>query len=135
MGHPNERLFDLAPGGACHAKLVTKFAVRSYRTFSPLPFCNGGIFSVALSKIRIFQALPGALPEESGLSSACQITNSDCLTGSSAIIPQDKPLKHDILSTDPKQAEIILASSDQQVLLERLIARAIVVKGKIKCLF
>src|SRR6202008_2582023 len=30
-------LFGLAPGGVCHAVLVTKSAVRSYRTVSPLP--------------------------------------------------------------------------------------------------
>ena len=30
-------LFGLAPGGACHAAPVTGRAVRSYRTFSPLP--------------------------------------------------------------------------------------------------
>jgi hypothetical protein len=30
-------LFDLAPGGVCHAVAVTGDAVRSYRTLSPLP--------------------------------------------------------------------------------------------------
>jgi hypothetical protein len=30
-------LFGLAPGGACHASPVAGPAVRSYRTFSPLP--------------------------------------------------------------------------------------------------
>src|SRR3569833_369252 len=30
-------LFGLAPGGVCRAVLVTKSAVRSYRTVSPLP--------------------------------------------------------------------------------------------------
>ena len=30
-------LFGLAPGGACHAVPVTRSAVRSYRTLSPLP--------------------------------------------------------------------------------------------------
>jgi len=30
-------LFDLAPGGVCPATSVTRRAVRSYRTFSPLP--------------------------------------------------------------------------------------------------
>ena len=30
-------LFDLAPGGVCPATSVTRGAVRSYRTFSPLP--------------------------------------------------------------------------------------------------
>jgi hypothetical protein len=45
-------LFGLAPGGVCHAAAVTVGAVRSYRTFSPLPQpneCRGGMFSVALS--------------------------------------------------------------------------------------
>jgi len=30
-------LFDLAPGGVCHAAPVTRRAVRSCRTLSPLP--------------------------------------------------------------------------------------------------
>ncbi len=34
-------LFGLAPGGVCRADLVTKAAVRSYRTVSPLPARNG----------------------------------------------------------------------------------------------
>ncbi len=48
-------LFGLAPGGACHARPVAGPAVRSYRTFSPLPHADvrrprpGGSFSVALS--------------------------------------------------------------------------------------
>ncbi len=44
-------LFGLAPGGVCHAVPVTRNAVRSYRTFSPLPVLAdvGGMFSVALS--------------------------------------------------------------------------------------
>ena len=49
-------LFGLAPGGVCHAAFVTKSAVRSYRTLSPLPFfplilslSKGGLLSVALS--------------------------------------------------------------------------------------
>ena len=40
-------LRGLAPCGVCPAFFVTKEAVRSYRTFSPLP--KGGLFSVALS--------------------------------------------------------------------------------------
>tara|TARA_A100000164_G_scaffold54171_1_gene42728 strand:- start:2176 stop:2394 length:219 start_codon:yes stop_codon:yes gene_type:complete len=31
-------LFDLAPGGVYHAFFVTKKAVSSYLTFSPLPY-------------------------------------------------------------------------------------------------
>ncbi len=43
-------LFDLAPCGVCPAADVTISAVRSYRTFSPLPrLKRGGMFSVALS--------------------------------------------------------------------------------------
>jgi len=51
-------LFGLAPGGVCPATCVATSAVRSYfklpafafgRTISPLPSCEGGIFSVALS--------------------------------------------------------------------------------------
>ena len=50
-------LFGLAPSGVCPASIVTDAAVRSYRTFSPLPIIpsiqrskiQGGIFSVALS--------------------------------------------------------------------------------------
>jgi hypothetical protein len=52
-GHAYIPLFDLAPSGVYRAAPVTSCAVRSYRTFSPLPspFCKklGGIFSVALS--------------------------------------------------------------------------------------
>src|SRR5450432_3238923 len=44
-------LFGLAPCGVCPARSITAAAVRSYRTFSPLPRrCRqGGMFSVALS--------------------------------------------------------------------------------------
>ncbi len=48
-------LFGLAPCGVCHARRITATAVRSYRTFSPLPghFWKGGMFSVALA---VYQA-------------------------------------------------------------------------------
>ncbi len=42
-------LLDLAPGGVYPAAAVARSAVRSYRTFSPLPTRAGGLFSVALS--------------------------------------------------------------------------------------
>ena len=44
-------LFGLAPHGVCPASGIAAAAVRSYRTFSPLPAScpAGGIFSVALS--------------------------------------------------------------------------------------
>ena len=47
----NPSLFGLAPCGVCPARRITASAVRSYRTFSPLPEpCGpGGMFSVALS--------------------------------------------------------------------------------------
>ena len=45
----NASLFELAPSGVYHAKLITKFAVRSYHTISPLPTEVGGLFSAALS--------------------------------------------------------------------------------------
>ncbi|KTC90095.1 hypothetical protein Ldum_1163 [Fluoribacter dumoffii NY 23] len=48
-------LFGLAPSGVFPATPVTSRAVRSYRTFSPLPQ-RGGIFSVALS---VGSHLPG----------------------------------------------------------------------------
>ena len=41
-------LFGFAPGGVCLAVRVAASAVRSYRTFSPLPRTRGGLFSVAL---------------------------------------------------------------------------------------
>jgi len=52
VGHTNVPLFGLAPGGVYPATPVTRCAVRSYRTISPLPVTpkrTGGIFSVALS--------------------------------------------------------------------------------------
>jgi hypothetical protein len=48
-GRPS--LFGLAPGGACLAIPVTRNAVGSYPTLSPLPrTCRGGLLSVALSR-------------------------------------------------------------------------------------
>ena len=59
-GHASVPLFDLAPSGVYHATPVTSCAVRSYRTFSPLPIINklkiGGLFSAALS---VGSRLPG----------------------------------------------------------------------------
>ena len=57
-------LFGLAPRGVCPAIRITSNAVRSYRTFSPLPSAelvkvpyNGGMFSVALSVTRRLESL------------------------------------------------------------------------------
>ena len=47
-------MFGLAGGGVCPAGTVTDAAVRSYRTFSPLPVpllaAFGCVFSVALAR-------------------------------------------------------------------------------------
>jgi len=48
-GQSQSFLFDFAPSGVYHALSVTKKAVRSYRTLSPLPASAGGLLSVALS--------------------------------------------------------------------------------------
>ena len=60
-------LFGLAPGGVCPAVRVTTNAVRSYRTFSPLPTRHpkmsvGGLFSVHFPSTRAAQMLSGTLP-------------------------------------------------------------------------
>src|SRR6478752_3442014 len=39
-------LFGFAPGWVCHAALVAKNAVRSYRTFSPLPQRTAAVHSL-----------------------------------------------------------------------------------------
>jgi len=63
-------LFGLAPKRVYNAISVTKYAVSSYLTFSPLPMLIGGILSVALS---LSFHLPGVtwfyFPAEPGLSS------------------------------------------------------------------
>ena len=63
-------LHGLAPDGVYHARPVAGPAVRSYRTFSPLPIEIGGLFSVALS---LGSPPPGVTrhpdPVEPGLSS------------------------------------------------------------------
>ena len=65
-------LFGLAPGGVYPASPVTRAAVRSYRTVSPLPRENtrGGLFSVALSLGSPPPAVSRhRIPVEPGLSS------------------------------------------------------------------
>ena len=66
-------LFGLAPSGVYHAIIVTNNAVRSYRTFSPLPVFNwiiGGLFSAALSVSSRFPGVTWhSYPVEHGLSS------------------------------------------------------------------
>ena len=57
-------LFGLAPGGACHAVPVTRNAVRSYRTLSPLPAqrtAKAVCFLWRYPWARARRALPAAL--------------------------------------------------------------------------
>jgi hypothetical protein len=44
---PGSSLFGLAPSGVCPARTVTRSAVRSYRTFSPLP---GGCWATCVAR-------------------------------------------------------------------------------------
>jgi len=70
-------LFGLAPCGVLPATDVTAGAVRSYRTFSPLPLdatlarlARGGIFSVPLVRqVALPGSYPAHCPSELGLSS------------------------------------------------------------------
>ena len=60
-------LFGLAPGGVCRAVPVTRPAVRSYRTVSPLPAlgkpsASAVCFLLHFPWARAPQALPGAIP-------------------------------------------------------------------------
>jgi hypothetical protein len=88
-------LFGLAPGGVCHAAAVTVDAVRSYRTFSPLPRLKkhrGGMFSVALSldshppDVIRHHFVRGARTFLSGTLSALPERPSDRLTSSGMVI-------------------------------------------------
>ena len=77
-------LLGFAPGEVYHASLLTKAAVRSYRTISPLPppaeAGEGGIFSVALS-LRRRNGAVGVThhrgPAVPGLSSPAAMGESD----------------------------------------------------------
>ena len=66
-------LFDLAPCGACHAVPVTSNAVRSYRTFSPLPrhpeTTGRYIFCGAFRRVTPPSRYEAHRPVEFGLSS------------------------------------------------------------------
>ena len=96
-------LHGFAPDGVYHARSVTSSAVRSYRTFSPLPaypfLASGGFFSVALS---LGLPPPGVTrhpdPVEPGLSSprtararAAAVRPSD---SSWSIGSTGRPVKH-----------------------------------------
>ena len=51
-------LFGLAPRGVCPASPIARAAVRSYRTFSPLPLARRYIFCGTFRKIRFERTLP-----------------------------------------------------------------------------
>ena len=83
-------LHGLAPDGVYHARSVTSSAVRSYRTFSPLPAypfpASGGLFSVALS---LGLPPPGVTrhpdPVEPGLSSPFAETKAAAIRSSDSV--------------------------------------------------
>ncbi len=70
-GHASVPLFDLAPGGVYHATPVTSCAVRSYRTFSPLPITNDRrfIFCGTFRRLTPPRRYLAPCPVEPGLSS------------------------------------------------------------------
>lgn len=80
-GRTMEFLFGLAPSGVCHAASVTRDAVRSYRTFSPLLFCKSGLFSVALSASSHLPGVTWRFTLWSPDFPPCA-KQSDCLAGS-----------------------------------------------------
>ena len=70
-------LSGLAPDGVYPAAPVASGAVRSYRTVSPLPLKNGGLFSVALSlRLPSLGVIQHRGSVEPGLSSAKQRSSS-----------------------------------------------------------
>src|SRR5690606_20103463 len=63
LGALDAPLFGLAPGGVYPATRVTACAVRSYRTFSPLPDLRPAVYFLwHFPWARAPQALPGTLP-------------------------------------------------------------------------
>jgi len=70
-GHASVPLFDLAPGGVYHATPVTSCAVRSYRTFSPLPVTSDRryIFCGTFRRLTPPRRYLAPCPMEPGLSS------------------------------------------------------------------
>jgi len=69
--HPGQAagILGLAGGGVCHAKTVTGFAVRSYRTISPLP-------STYLHKLSVLPHL--TISDSSFAHSGSQICPNKC---------------------------------------------------------
>jgi hypothetical protein len=64
-------LFGLAPSGVYPATLVTKCAVRSYRTISPLPLSRRYIFCGTFRGLAPPRRYLALCPAEPGLSSTC----------------------------------------------------------------
>ena len=88
-------LFGLAPGGVFHAFFVTKKPVRSYRTFSPLPW-SGGLFSVALSlRLPSPDVIWHRVLIEPGLSSLVYSTKVTNQLSGNRLIKQKKPLNQE----------------------------------------
>ena len=89
-GRRMDSLFGLAPSGVYPAVSVTRNAVRSYRTFSPLPAKAGGLFSVALS---VGLRRPGVTRHFALWSPDFPPTRvGDCLAGSGADCTQNRRL-------------------------------------------
>src|ERR1700690_380175 len=59
-------LFGLAPRGVCPASRIAPAAVRSYRTFSPLPVSGRYIFCGTFRRIR-FERIPPAVSRHAAL--------------------------------------------------------------------
>ena len=78
-------LFDLAPGGVYHAFFVTKKAVSSYLTFSPLPVaraCWRSVFCGTFPSLTAGGRYPPSHPTEPGLSSRQNIFGTKIATTS-----------------------------------------------------
>ena len=91
-------LFGLAPGGVFHAFFVTKKPVRSYRTFSPLPW-SGGLFSVALSlRLPSPDVIWHRVPIEPGLSSLVYSTKATNQLSGNRVIKQKISLNQGFLN-------------------------------------
>ena len=68
-GHTNVPLFGLAPDGVCPAISVARYAVRSYRTISPLPRKGRYIFCGTFRRLTPPRRYLASCPVEPGLSS------------------------------------------------------------------
>ncbi len=90
-GHASVPLFDLAPGGVYPATPVTSCAVRSYRTFSPLPVTSDRryIFCGTFRRLTPPRRYLAPCPMEPGLSSilSCDKTATAQPTLSISSIP------------------------------------------------